>query len=330
MNESSILFSVVIPVYNSEDYIEQLLRHFVTQNNNRFEVIVVDDGSKDNSLSICQKVSEQNDFIVVLSQRNQGASAARNYGLRNARGKYIVFVDSDDSITDDYVSALTQICETNNSDLIQLNWLQGSSEEGYKPAYTDLVDCSPSVKEYCCELLQQKFNPPWNKVYKRSLSDRYGIIFNTNMVMGEDLEFTIKYVNNIQSVSINSRYLYKYFLNADGLCARASLSYFSDLRKIYDAMQKLVFNRSFDRTVLLYADESIVASVFRSIGSCMQSGFSPKEIKGEVKKTGFIDLFGSMKKLSIPSLLRKDLVLLGFYNIIALLFKLKNGSNGRV
>lgn len=124
MNESSILFSVVIPVYNSEDYIEQLLRHFVTQNNNRFEVIVVDDGSKDNSLSICQKVSEQNDFIVVLSQRNQGASAARNYGLRNARGKYIVFVDSDDSITDDYVSALTQICETNNSDLIQLNWLQ--------------------------------------------------------------------------------------------------------------------------------------------------------------------------------------------------------------
>lgn len=330
MDESSILFSVVIPVYNSEDYIEQLLRHFVTQNNNRFEVIVVDDGSKDNSLSICQKVSEQNDFIVVLSQRNQGASAARNYGLRNARGKYIVFVDSDDSITDDYVSALTQICETNNSDLIQLNWLQGSSEEGYKPAYTDLVDSSPSVKEYCCELLQQKFNPPWNKVYKRSLIDRYGIIFNTNMVMGEDLEFTIKYVNNIQSVSINSRYLYKYFLNADGLCARASLSYFSDLRKIYDAMQKLVFNRIFDRTVLLYADESIVASVFRSIGSCMQSGFSPKEIKGEVKKTGFIDLFGSMKKLSIPSLLRKDLVLLGFYNIIALLFKLKNGSNGRV
>ena len=146
MNESSILFSVVIPVYNSEDYIEQLLRHFVTQNNNRFEVIVVDDGSKDNSLSICQKVSEQNDFIVVLSQRNQGASAARNYGLRNVRGKYVVFVDSDDSITDDYVSALTQICETNNSDLIQLNWLQGSSEEGYKPAYTDLMDCNPSVK----------------------------------------------------------------------------------------------------------------------------------------------------------------------------------------
>lgn len=167
MNESSILFSVVIPVYNSEDYIEQLLRHFVTQNNNRFEVIVVDDGSKDNSLSICQKVSEQNDFIVVLSQRNQDASAARNYGLRNVRGKYVVFVDSDDSITDDYVSALTQICET-NSDLIQLNWLQGS-EEGYKPAYTDLMDCNPSVK-CIVAALQQKFNPPWNKVYKRSLS----------------------------------------------------------------------------------------------------------------------------------------------------------------
>lgn len=72
--------------------------------------------------------------------------------------------------------------------------------------------------------------------YKRLLIDCYGNMFNTNMVMGEDLEFTIKYVNNIQSVSINSRYLYKY-LNNDGLCARASLSYFSDLRKIYDAMQ---------------------------------------------------------------------------------------------
>ena len=74
MNESSILFSVVIPVYNSEDYIEQLLRHFVTQNNNRFEVIVVDDGSKDNSLSICQKVSEQNDLIMDFGMLGESIS----------------------------------------------------------------------------------------------------------------------------------------------------------------------------------------------------------------------------------------------------------------
>lgn len=69
--------------------------------------------------------------------------------------------------------------------------------------------------------------------------------------------------------------------------------------------RSLFFNRSFGRAVLLYADESIVASVFRSIGSCMQSGFSPKEIKREVKKTGFIDLFGSQKIFDSVSLRKR-------------------------
>ena len=330
MNSFVTLFSIIVPIFNAEKNIDIILKQFKSQNNGQFEVILVDDGSSDSSLSICQKYAKDDSFFVLFSQKNQGASAARNLGLKHARGEYVLFADSDDRISDEYIRLVTQACEKYNSDLIQFNWLQGTLNNGYKPAYEDLVDGACSVENYCHELLRQKFNPPWNKVYRRDLIEKHHIRFNTSMVMGEDLEFTIQYVKHMQSVSIDSSCIYKYLLNEYGLCARASLSYFQDLRKIYDAMNELIAHKLLDSSSQLYANDSMTASIFRVIGGCMQSGFAASEIKLCINGTGFSGFFKSMRCSSFDMYLRKKLIQLGLYDIILLLFRLKNGSGGRV
>ena len=90
------IISVIIPVYNVENYIEKCLNSIVNQTYNNLEIIIIDDGSTDNSIAIAEKIAENDKRIRIISQVNQGVSSARNLGLDNASGEYILFIDSDD------------------------------------------------------------------------------------------------------------------------------------------------------------------------------------------------------------------------------------------
>ncbi|MDN6244681.1 MAG: glycosyltransferase family 2 protein, partial [Tetragenococcus koreensis] len=100
------LISIVIPVYNVEKYLENCLQSIQNQTYNHFEVILVNDGSTDSSLSICEKFVNQDKRFSVLSKENGGLSSARNFGIKKAKGSFITFVDSDDYIVKDYLSHL--------------------------------------------------------------------------------------------------------------------------------------------------------------------------------------------------------------------------------
>ena len=103
--------SIIVPVYNVEKYIEKCVNSICQQDYENLQVILIDDGSKDNSGRICDKFSEIDSRIVVLHQNNSGVSVARNNGLDVAEGKYIGFVDSDDYLEKDYISTLVQEME---------------------------------------------------------------------------------------------------------------------------------------------------------------------------------------------------------------------------
>ena len=90
------LISVIVPVYNAEEYIKRCVESIQNQTYSHFELILVNDGSRDNSLALCQALAAQDERIVVLDRPNGGASAARNTGLAHMRGQYIVFADSDE------------------------------------------------------------------------------------------------------------------------------------------------------------------------------------------------------------------------------------------
>lgn len=116
--DSQKLVSIIVPVYNCEKYIEKCLKSIVNQSYRRIEILVVNDGSRDNSQKIIDRIAQSDSRIRKLSQTNQGVSAARNYALDCARGDYYLFVDGDDYIGKEHVKDLVQCAKKNQSELV--------------------------------------------------------------------------------------------------------------------------------------------------------------------------------------------------------------------
>lgn len=173
MRERAVAVSVVVPVYNVEKYIERCLDSLVRQKfGYEYEIIIVNDGTKDNSMMIADRFASKYDFIRIITQQNAGLSAARNTGLANARGEYIAFVDSDDFVSPFYISEMYTLAVKNNADIVQCrycNYFEKSDRSinvllshrngviGGKKAFEKLIS-DVSVRNYA-----------WNKLYRRSL-----------------------------------------------------------------------------------------------------------------------------------------------------------------
>ena len=132
---ADIDFSVIIPVYNVENYLIESFNSVVNQNYTSLEVILIDDGSTDSSGIVCDQLSNEYDFVTVIHQKNKGLSVARNTGILSASGRYIVFLDSDDKLSDNALFNLKKvIVRYNNPDYI-ISRRQSITENG------NLVDC---------------------------------------------------------------------------------------------------------------------------------------------------------------------------------------------
>ena len=113
------MISVVVPVYNAEKYIIKCLESLIAaKEQNKLEIVVIDDGSTDNSLKICRQFSADHSYLVVLTQQNSGPSVARNRGVKVATGDYLVFVDADDYVEPSYISDLHTEIVAVKSDLV--------------------------------------------------------------------------------------------------------------------------------------------------------------------------------------------------------------------
>lgn len=106
MEKSTIDFTVIVPVYNAEEYLDRCIESILNQTFTNYELLLVNDGSKDNSLQILRKFEKIDKRITVFTQENQGVSVARNQGIENAKGEYICFIDSDDWVENDYLENL--------------------------------------------------------------------------------------------------------------------------------------------------------------------------------------------------------------------------------
>lgn len=200
------LISVVIPVYNAEKYIKHTLESILGQNESRVEVIAVNDGSSDRSLEICNEI--QDSRLMVLNQENQGAPSARNHGLSQAKGKYILFFDADDIMCDDLFEKVMPILEDTDADCIVGNFYrmsQDSSQIEYKnlDGKKGIYDTYMMSPYPCC------------KLYKRETIERYHIVFDP-VRLSQDLNFYLKFVgvtSNILFLDIPFCY-YRYVGNS--------------------------------------------------------------------------------------------------------------------
>lgn len=125
MNNRKPLVSIIVPVYNLEKVVPRCLNSLLAQTYNDIEIIVVDDGSKDASLDICKEYSKKDPRVTVMSKENGGVSSARNLGLDNTRGEYIVFVDSDDFVLPTYIESIVNGFAISNADIVVTRMASG-------------------------------------------------------------------------------------------------------------------------------------------------------------------------------------------------------------
>lgn len=209
MNE---LVSVIVPVYNAEKTIKRCIESILTQNYKNLEIILVNDGSKDLSMTICQKFDDTR--IKLINQRNQGVSQARNTGLHYANGNYICFVDSDDYLDKNHIKVMYDTLVQDNVDMVITNFYQITKKgidkniEIRNYSKCNIADCIYDV--YTNSMLNQ----PWNKLFKRI---RIKQLFSKDMSLGEDLIFNIDYINQIESISVINQYTYYYDLQQGNL-----------------------------------------------------------------------------------------------------------------
>lgn len=312
--------SIIIPVYNAENNIEQLLDLIVEQYTQDIEIILVDDGSTDSSYKICKKFEEIHKFIKTISQKNSGVSCARNTALDKASGEYIVFVDSDDTITDTYISDILELCKL-NMDLIQMDWFSGNFVEGYNLQTVNLLEGDIDYESYMKCIVQQKSNAPWNKIYRRSIIEENKLRFDTNMCVGEDINFTIQFMLYTKKIYISKRAAYKYYINPNGLCGNVNPSYLYDNNKLYNNIVKVIEIAGDKYELHQELLKGMLRMAFRTIGSCMKKGYRKKEINEAMITSGIKIILGNVKCDNAQDLLRLCLINMKAYKLISILTK---------
>lgn len=198
--------SIIVPVYNVELFLERCLLSIINQTYKNLEVIIIDDGTKDNSGIIADKFSLLDDRIRVIHKKNGGVSSARNVGLKIAKGEYIVFIDSDDYLEKDYIEYYVSILAKTDADVIcglnhftVWNKKQVKTEEFYSMS-------NISAMTY---IYLEKINVAvWNKIYSKKLIENNKLLFDENIWYGEGMLFNIEVLQNAQNVIVSNKKVY--------------------------------------------------------------------------------------------------------------------------
>jgi glycosyltransferase EpsJ len=211
------LISVIIPVYNAEKTIGTILGKLMEQPYGNIEIIVINDGSTDESPKIISLAAKRDNRIVFVEQKNAGVGAARNAGIKRASGEFITFIDADDSIDSLLISELARHAN-DDTDFVMC----GMATNGKKAVAQDAnINSKHEVADYVLKslLTNTLFYGPYCKLFRRQLIVENGILFDAKIKYGEDTIFNLKYLANAQSLCNIGRSLYVYNYSQSGLAA---------------------------------------------------------------------------------------------------------------
>lgn len=217
-------FSIIVPVYNSEQYLEKCINAVLNQGDYNYELILVNDGSPDNSLEICNSFAAKHSQIRVFSQENGGLCSARNKGIDNARGKYLLFIDNDDEIADNTLAVLHSWIEKKDYDIIRFNRKRIQTFDNGKTK-TDIYGTKGICENGPVEVTSREFftnyrkfknsgcfSGIWNALFRRELFENANIRFDTSITAGyEDFLVNIQAFRAAKSMLFLPDVLYVYF-----------------------------------------------------------------------------------------------------------------------
>lgn len=242
------LISVIVPIYNAEKYLEQCIKSIVNQTYKNIEIILVDDGSIDESHKICDEYKEKDSRIIVVHKKNGGVSSARNTGLNLAKGDWIAFIDADDWVEKEYLEEL--ICNAKEKNVnISMCGYNRISNNGNKEKKSNNKKEIVDSKEYLIRALNPQTGygfVPLKIINKKIIKN---IKFNQNLTVGEDALFNMEIAPNINKAFYCNKALYNYRNNSESVVKKFDHNYAKKYLKSMQECKKYIFEE--------YKDENI-------------------------------------------------------------------------
>jgi glycosyltransferase involved in cell wall biosynthesis len=339
---SEIGISVIIPVFNVEKFVDGCLESVCSQSFKNIEIIIIDDGSTDNSFKLCCKWAEIDRRVKLIRQTNQGVSVARNRGIKESLGKWIAFIDPDDSIEPSYLEELCKLANMYDSEISICGFYFDYPDEVITKSHfeTDIVFRDKSeIMQIQIQILAKrmskirpnsgdKIGAPWGKLYSASFIKRNGLEFVPNLKRSQDLIFNLYALEHSKFVAYINRPLYHYRVNSESICNRFSKQVLDNVNAYLNEIDNFI--KKFHKDDELF-NEAYDTKVATSIYKCMFQYFFNDQYDGkysDMKKELFQyisqDQFKySLKKVKYRNLEKTEKIfvfLIKYKMIIALLF----------
>lgn len=217
---NDIVVSVIIPLYNAENYIEACIKSILKQEMTKFEIIIVDDGSTDNGYQICANYAQADTRVKLFKVPNGGPAKARNYALSKASGKYIEFVDSDDVLLPGALMKLKKIADKTDAELLvaSASIFDVNDKVIRNISFNDdcNYDIADALKQMEIPEKEKYLHYIWNKWYRKDLVDKGRIFFDESLRLGEDFVFNCDFFVMVNSITVTSIMLYGYYRRDNG------------------------------------------------------------------------------------------------------------------
>ena len=310
--------SVIVPVYNVEKYITKCLDSLVNQTLKDIEIIVVNDGTKDNSEEIINSYLKKYSNIKYFKKENGGQGSARNLGLKHATGEYVGYVDSDDYVELDMFEKMYNKAIADNSDIVICNSYNVINDKKivesrvkYYDDYRDAFFGKMAV---------------WDKIYKRNLLLDNNMEFRSK-VWYEDLDFTLKILSKANKISFIDEPLYNYLIREGSTMNNLNLDKNMDIILAFDEVLKFIDKKYYDIIEFLAVDHIFISTTVRIINADAKRNMKMELIN---KINNYMDVnFPNYKKNKYIRLLPRNrkivynLLRCKMYNVVRLIFKMK-------
>ena len=312
-------YSIIIPIYKIEEYIEECINSILCQNINDYEIILVDDGSPDNSGLICDKFSQKYDFIKTIHKKNGGVSDARNKGIDIANGKYILFIDGDDTMTDSAMKLIDNQLNKNNKDLLTCSYnIYGDNTKQIRLEELTIYKIN-KIDDYLDSLSEIPW-APWRNIYDADIIKKYNIRFPKDISSAEDCDFFLQYIEHCEKLYNSNIKIVNYRTNRNGSAtniisyknALSQLKIFCKYYEIYsnkNDFMKTFFSRKFFNVV--------------TVIGVIKDKNEMKEIENFISKNEKILRDAKGIKYSLISVFMK---IFGYYNTSKMIVFLKRGK----
>lgn len=275
---NNIELSIIVPVFNVEQYICKCIESIQNQTLKYFEAIIVDDGSTDNSLSLCRNLIYNDSRFRIVHKNNGGLMSAWKYGVSIAKGKYIGFIDSDDWIDSNMFEILLSSIKYYNSDLIFSGYVtEGQDSKTYIGRdelyiYENTQIRESFIKEYCNSHFSSKSNPTicrWDKIYRKDILLKNLDNFNESVSMGEDFNTNIAYLLDAQKVVLLPKFTpYHYRYNPKSIVNTINSKAFYNIKTLADTCAAICKNKNFNP---LYVESFIGNMIFEELNRICSS-----------------------------------------------------------